>query len=197
MKKAKLICDIVEPSNPGFKFKKQFEDMRKKLRVDDKIQQDFGLKLDNTKLDEKLLLTKEETKFTQLKEEDKLTEKKTKFRRIFKNSYHKIILSFYGMMISLRKAKRDFCIVFRFFGHDDEDIEEFFYEFNSFCEGDHPRYCGDHGFPKMRFDGSKGVKDYRIHPSDVADYENVAVIYRNAEEKNETIVLDTYDNVFK
>ena len=32
-----------------------FEDMRKKLRVDEKIQVDLNLKLDNTKLDEKTL----------------------------------------------------------------------------------------------------------------------------------------------
>ena len=127
--KIKALCDIVEQGNPGIKFKRMFEDMRKKLRVDEKIQVDLGLKLDNSKLDEKILNEKVTPKFNELGEE---YDRKEKFRRIFKNSYHKIIISFFSMMIALKKNKQDFAVVFRFFGHDQADIEEFIYEFNCF-----------------------------------------------------------------
>lgn len=165
--------------------------MRKRLRAEEKIQIDYGLKLDNTKLDEKNLLVKEEIRFSELEDNRTEEDKKIKFRRIFKNSYFKIILSFFDMLIALKKAKREFSIVFRFFGHSDDDIEEFFYEFNHFCEGTHPRYNGEFG-TKPKFDGSKGTKDYRIH---LEKMENVAVCYRNRDEKNETFAFETLDMV--
>jgi hypothetical protein len=166
--------------------------MRKRLRVEEKIQIDYGLKLDNTKLDEKNLLIKEEINFTDLDIEEKSEEdRKNKFRRIFKNSYFKIILSFYDMMIALKKAKREFAIVFRFFGHSDDDIQEFFYEFNHFCDGTHPRYNGEFG-TRPKFDGSKGTKDYRIH---IEKMDNIAVSYRSKMEKLETFAFETLDTV--
>jgi len=169
--------------------------MRKRLRVDDKIQTDYGLKLENLKLDRKNYKIVEEVKFSELEKEDKLEEdKKNKFRRIFRNSYFKIILPFFEMMTALNKAKREFAIIFRFFGHSIDDIEEFFYEFNHFCEGTHPKYNGDYG-TKRKFDGSKGSKDskdYRIHTQ---RFDNVAVSYRNYEEKSETFAYDTIARV--
>jgi hypothetical protein len=174
----------MENGHPGYKYRKYFEDMRKKLRVDEKIQQEYGLKIDTRKLEEKILLEKEETGFDEL-EDDRIT----RFRRIFKNAYHKIILTIFNTIILLKKNQRDYSIVFRFFGHTDEDIKEFIYEFNSFCEGKHPRYCGNHGDLK-RFDGSKNTRDYRIYSFD--KYDNVAVLIRNEDPNKETLVLETF-----
>ena len=84
--------------------------MRKKLRVDEKIQQEYGLKIDTRKLDEKILLEKEEVKFDEL-EDDKII----KFRRIFKNAYHKIILTFFNTVILMKKQQYDYSNIFRFF----------------------------------------------------------------------------------
>lgn len=162
--------------------------MKKKLRVDDKMHVDYSLKIE--KLDEKLLPIKEEVKFSDLEED-----KKVKYRRIFKNSYHKIILSFYNIMISLKKIKREYSLILRFFGHEDEEIEEFMYEFNHFCECAHPRYSGDYGFSKARMDGTapKEPKDFRIR-SEKSD--NIAVCYRNISEHSEAFAFETTDRVF-
>lgn len=188
--RVKQICEIVENGHPGFKFKKQFEDMRRKLRVDEKIQLDLGLKLDNSKLDEKILNEKETQKFNELGEEYTL---KDKFRRIFKNSYHKIILSFFNMIIALKKNKQDFGIVFRFFGHDDSDIEEFVFEFNCFCDCLHPRFNGDHNnFTKVKFDPVKDKKDHRLN---LETEENFGVIYRGNEDRDEIVVFETLSRV--
>jgi hypothetical protein len=175
----------MENGHPGWKYRKFFEDMRKKLRVDEKIQQEYGLKIDSRKLDEIVLNEKEEGMFDEL-DDDKVV----KIRRIFKNAYHKIILTIFNTMILLKKNQRDYSLVFRFFGHNEEDIKEFIYEFNSFCDGKHPRYCGNHGDLK-RFDGSKNTRDYRIYTFE--HYDNIAVLLRNDDPNKEAIILETYD----
>ena len=161
--------------------------MKKRYRVDDKIQLEYGLKVDTRKFDEKILNEKESTKFAELE-----NDKKIKFRRIFKNSYHKIALSFFSMISTLKKSKREFSLVLRFFGHDDDEIQEFIYEFNNFCEGNHPRFCGNHGFPLIRFNGKQNTKDYRLLDE---KYENFSVSFRSREENNEKLILETIERV--
>jgi len=159
--------------------------MKKRYRVDDKIQQEYGLKVDTRKFEEKILYEKDE-KFTELE-----NDKKIKFRRIFKNAFHKIALSFFSMISSLKKSKREFCLILRFFGHEDEEIEEFIYEFNSFCEGAHPRFCGNHGFPLVRFNGKQNTKDFRLNERK----DNFSVSFRAKNENHEKLVLNTTDRV--
>ena len=96
--KIRELCDIVEANHAGSKFKRMFEDMRKKLRVDEKIQVDLNLKLDNTKLDEKTLNEPVSPKFNELSED---ADRKEKFRNVFTNSYH--IYFFSWMCTSKRK----------------------------------------------------------------------------------------------
>ena len=95
------------------------------------------------------------------------------------------------MMIALKKAKQDFAIVFRFFGHDEADIDEFIYEFNCFCECLHPRYCGDYGYNKVKYDVEKDKKDYRINKE---TEEFMGVSYRSTEEKNEKMFFGTLEH---
>jgi hypothetical protein len=59
----------------------------------------------------------------------------------------------------LHKLGRDFAIVFRTFGSDMENV---IWEFNKFCNGQHPCYNGKNGTPLVKFDGTKGTKDLRI-----------------------------------
>ena len=40
-KRLKELCEITEPSHPGSKFRRLFEDMKKKLKYDVKIKKDF------------------------------------------------------------------------------------------------------------------------------------------------------------
>ena len=183
--KIRELCDIVEANHAGSKFKRMFEDMRKKLRVDEKIQVDLNLKLDNTKLDEKTLNEPLSQKFNELSED---ADRKEKFRNVFTNSYHNLIISFFNMLINLKKIKQDFAIVFRFFGHDDSDIEELVYEYNCFCDCLHPRYCGDYGYNKIKFDVEKDKKDFRI---DTKTQEFMSVLYRGDNEEKEKFVLNS------
>ena len=183
--KIRELCDIVEANHAGSKFKRMFEDMRKKLRVDEKIQVDLNLKLDNTKLDEKTLNEPVTPKFNELSED---ADRKEKFRNVFRNSYHNLIISFFNMLINLKKIKQDFAIVFRFFGHDDSDIEELVYEYNCFCDCLHPRYCGDYGYNKIKFDVEKDKKDFRI---DTKSQEFMSVSFRGDNEEQEKFVLNS------
>ena len=183
--KIRELCDIVEANHAGSKFKRMFEDMRKKLRVDEKIQVDLNLKLDNTKLDEKTLNEPISPKFIELNED---ADRKEKFRTVFRNSYHNLIISFFNMLINLKKIKQDFAIVFRFFGHDESDIEELVYEYNCFCDCLHPRYCGDYGYNKIKFDSEKDKKDFRI---DTKTQEFMSVSYRGETEDEEKFVINS------
>lgn len=64
-----------------------------------------------------------------------------------------IITSFFELLVHLKREQRSFTVCFRSFG---EDLLSVLEEFNSFCEGRHPRY------PKVRMDGSDGQTDYRV-----------------------------------
>lgn len=78
---------------------------------------------------------------------------------IFGEGKYHLIPSFFRMLIYLKKAKREFSIVFRTFG---EDLNNVVFEFNKFCNGEHPCYNGRGGTPLVKFDGSKGTRDLRI-----------------------------------
>jgi len=41
-------------------------------------------------------------------------------------------------------------------------VEKVVWEFNRFCDGNHPCYSGRNGTPLVKFDGSKGAKDLHI-----------------------------------
>ena len=110
---------------------------------------------------------------------------------IFKNSYHNIIISFFNMLIALKKNKQDFAVVFRFFGQDQSDIEEFIYEFNCFCDCQHPRYCGDYGFNKFKYDVEKEKKDYRIN---LETCEYMGIMYRGDTEDKEKLICGSIDH---
>ncbi|MCQ2817720.1 MAG: hypothetical protein MJ252_10690 [archaeon] len=185
----KMICDVVEPNNPGVKFKKTLDDMKKKLRLDEKIYLDLGLKLNNAKPDENNLRVDPPKKFIDL---DKSEPTKEKFRTIFINSYHKIIISFFTAILALKKIKQDFAIVFRFFGHEESDIEEFIYEFNCFCNCLHPRYCGDYGYNKVKFDVEKEKKLFTID-TETKIFTGVSI--RGDSEENEKLFFGTFNAV--
>lgn len=72
--------------------------------------------------------------------------------------YH-LIPSFFRMLIYLKKQKREFSVVFRTYG---KELDKVVWEFNRFCDGNHPCYSGRNGTPLVKFDGSKGAKDLHI-----------------------------------
>ena len=99
------------------------------------------------------------------KEQDKEEKGNEEFKTlmsIFGEGKYHLIPSFFRTLIYLKKAKREFSIVFRTFG---SDVANTIFEFNKFCNGDHPCYSGRGGTPLVKFDGSKGTKDLRIKES--------------------------------
>ena len=78
-------------------------------------------------------------------------------------------------MINLKKQKKEFCIVFRTF---DNDLQDLLREYNKFCLGDHPCYNGKNNTPVVKFDGSKGTKNYLIEP------DHIGLLYRKSLDPN-------------
>jgi hypothetical protein len=73
------------------------------------------------------------------KEEDKsMTDYKIK-QELFGEGFHNLIPSFFRTLMYLKKIKKEFAITFRSFG---EDLPNTIYEFNLFCNGEHPCYSG-------------------------------------------------------
>jgi hypothetical protein len=52
-KKLKLINELVDNKDVGFKFRKQYEDMKTKLRLHEKVAQELGIKNETKKPEEK------------------------------------------------------------------------------------------------------------------------------------------------
>ena len=171
LKKLTELFQITEPNHPGAKFRRFFEDMRKKLSLDAKIKRAYfpednssqednaENKNSNKNIDIEKIINDKQNKFNQLEEAKEDTEK---YKYIFNNAYHRIILSFFTMMISLKKIQQDFIIIFRFFGGDESSIEEFFFEYNIFIDGIHPRFSGDYGYSKFQLDVQKEKKEYKL-----------------------------------
>jgi hypothetical protein len=86
------------------------------------------------------------------------------YYRIFNEGRYHIIPSFFRTLMYLKKQKRDFVIAFRTFGHD---LGNLTFEFNKFCQGEHPCYNGKQGTPLVYMDGSKGTQDLRLNKPNV------------------------------
>ena len=206
LNKLKELFEMTEPNHPGAKFRRIFEDMRKKLSLDAKIKKDYfpeentssdlqnqeenkenkeNIDINTQNFDLNKILKEKSKKFTQIDESAQIKEK---FQYIFNGAYHRIILSFFTMIISLKKMKQDFIIVFRFFGGDESSIEEFFFEYNNFIEGNHPRFSGDYGYSKFKFDVQKEKKEYKI---DIKSQEFMSVWYRDKKENEERAFFET------
>ena len=192
----KELIDITEPNHPGAKFRRFFEDMKLKLSLDAKIKKEYFPETEPSKeetkenipkkkLDIEELIQEKNKKFNQLEETG---QPKEKFQYIFNGAYHRIILSFFTMIISLKKLKQDFIIVFRFFGSDESSIEEFFFEYNNFIDGFHPRFSGEYGYSKFKFDVEKEKKEYKI---DTKTQEFMSVWYRGNNENEERAFFET------
>jgi hypothetical protein len=90
---------------------------------------------------------------------DQMNAEQKLLKNMFDEGKYHLLPSFFRTLIYLKKAKREFGVVFRTFGSDMENV---IFEFNKFCNGEHPCYNGKNGTPQVKFDGSKGNKDLRI-----------------------------------
>lgn len=91
--------------------------------------------------------------------EAKITDEQKNLLTMYAEGRYHLIPSFFRTISSLKKQKREFAVTFRTFG---EDLPLVVWEFNQFCSGNHPCYSGRNGTHLIKFDGSKGTKDFRI-----------------------------------
>lgn len=83
---------------------------------------------------------------------EELTYEQKLMMKMFGEGKYNLIPSFFRTMIQLKKQKREFSIVFRTFG---TNLKEIIWEYNQFCQGNHPCFSGRNGTPLIRFDGHK------------------------------------------
>lgn len=107
------------------------------------------------------------------------------FKQIYKKKNYHLLLSLFFLMIKLMQQNRDFALVFRSFG---QDIKNVMIEFNEFCKGNHPVFDGKNNFPKVKFDGTEGSKNFLL------SYEQIGVVYRSSDKIEDiTVVMGTLE----
>ena len=94
---------------------------------------------------------------------EKLSDEQKNLLTMFGEGKYHLIPSFFRLLIFLKKQKREFSVVFRTFGND---LPHIIWEFNQFCQGNHPCFSGRNGTPLIKFDGSKGTKNLKIEDAD-------------------------------
>lgn len=98
-----------------------------------------------------------------------------------------MIPSFFRTLISLKKNKREFAVVFHSF---DQDLPKVAKEFNAFCAGIHPCFNGKNGMPSAKFDNSKGTRYMELNQS------NSAYMIRKGDKPEESrLVVGTFERV--
>eukprot|EP00347_Sterkiella_histriomuscorum_P008273 403345711 len=123
----------------------------------------------------------EDSKQKKGKEEEKGNEEVKTLMNLFGEGKYHLIPSFFRTLIYLKKAKKEFSIVFRTFG---QDLNNVIFEFNKFCNGDHPCYSGRGGTPQVKFEGSKNTKDLRIK-----ERSQKGLYYRDGTEINQSALV--------
>ena len=94
--------------------------------------------------------------------------------------YH-IIPSFFRMLMFLKKQKKEFSVAFRTFG---SELDNVVYEYNKFCQGEHPCFNGRNNTPLVKMDGSKNSKDMQIR-----DENQRGTMYRNGDQLSDNIMV--------
>lgn len=78
-----------------------------------------------------------------------------KLVKLFEHQKYHLLPSFFKTLIYLKKNKKEFAVVIR---GEEEFLKPVIFEFNKFCIGEHPCFCGRSGTPTIKFDGSKNTK---------------------------------------
>ena len=99
-KRIELSDNFLNEDQPGFKLKKKYEEILKKLRISNEIKE----KINNNLVP-------------------------NVFKELYKNNYHFVFLSLFFTMIKLFEDGRDFSIIFRSYGLDTILVSEEFNEF--------------------------------------------------------------------
>lgn len=86
-----------------------------------------------------------------------------------KTGKYQILPAFFKLLLNLKKNKREFAIVIK---NDriKDNHQDIVGELNLFFTGEHPLYNGKNGTPAVKWDGSKGTKNFIIEESHQAVY---------------------------
>jgi len=117
----------------------------------------------------------------QLAEIERKKQEKKMNAILFGEGKYYLIPSFFRMIMYLKKKKEEFSIVFNSYG---VELDNVVYEFNKFCQGEHPCFNGRNNTPLVKVDGSKNQKDLRFK-----EPTQRVCLYRQGEEINETVMV--------
>ena len=91
-----------------------------------------------------------------------------------------LFFSLFNTMIKLTEQKKQFVIIFRTFG---DDVDKVVYEFNLFCNGQHPLFNNVY-YPRYYFNGTNGSINY------VIDNTHKGIMYRFSKDiRHSTLVV--------
>lgn len=152
--------NFLKAGNPGIKMKPEFEKFILKGVIVPKMVLE---ELNSQKEDPlKKYITKSESNVMEENPEENKNEERNNLSELFSEGKAFILPVFFKTVLALKKAKKEFAIVFRSF---DSNLADVVYEFNKFCNCEHPCYNGRNNLPIARFDGSKNSKSFIINPS--------------------------------
>ena len=115
---------FVKPGNSGVKFKKNFDKMLAKLELPKHVKDQLGISQPGPAAEASKDPAKEDVKNPPpvpgaIPEEAEVeTDNKIDYLKLLQSGRYHIIPSFFSLVRSLKKAKREFAIVFRSFGID-------------------------------------------------------------------------------
>ena len=152
--KRRQYSDIfINKGQPGYAFKSKYESILSKL----KLPQEYLLNEYNT----------------QKKANPQL-------HALYGDGFRFLFFSLFNTMIKLTEQQKQFVIIFRTFG---DDVDKVVYEFNLFCNGQHPLF-NDIYYPRYYFNGTNGSINY------VIDNEHKGIMYRFSKDiRHSTLVV--------
>ena len=137
--------------------------MMKALSIPKPVREELGI-TDEAVGDEFILQNKPvvdvQAEDAKVAEEDSDDKSQQLVKRLLSEGKYHILPSFFKTLVTLKKLKREFAIVFR--NYNGQDLDNVVAEFNQFCKGEHPCFSGKNGTILAKFDGSKGAKEMRI-----------------------------------
>lgn len=86
-----------------------------------------------------------------------------------KTGKYQILPAFFKLLLNLKKNKREFAVVVKNTHYRDRH-QEILGELNLFFSGEHPLFNGKNGTPAVKWDGSKGTRNFIIDDRQQAVY---------------------------
>merc|ERR1712232_208447 len=149
-KAEELLTTFTDNGQPGMKFRPMFEQMIKNVAHSNKaLVKKFGVK--------KPILKEAEAP---------ANPDGTEAENLMRYGRHRILPSFWQLLLTLIKSGRRFSIVFRSF--NEEQLALFREDYEQFTIGKHPAYCGQNKTPKVPLmNGEKGSKNLQLNDMNI------------------------------